>query len=315
MKIVSFFNVKGGVGKTTLTILTAITLSKEGSKVLIIDADTQANLTQFLYKVSHNDKTMFDGLADNLSANELIIKSPTSKVLIIDADTQANLTQFLYKVSHNDKTMFDGLADNLSANELIIKSPTDKYKNIDIIPSDLSLSVLSEYLTTKTNREKSVWRWFKSNIDTLKEYDYIFVDLSPSYDLIARNFMLISDSIITPIAYQDIASIRGCELFYLKYNQDLEDMEMENNAKRAVVINSFTSRKLSTGDIFFEKLNEFDDIKRDLLESKISDTTVIKNAILCKLDIEDYCRKIKKSHKVREEFKEVIDELKERDVL
>ena len=240
MKIVSFFNVKGGVGKTTLTILTAITLSKEGSKVLIIDADTQANLTQFLYKVSHNDKTMFDGLADNLSANEL---------------------------------------------------------------------------TTKTNREKSVWRWFKSNIDTLKEYDYIFVDLSPSYDLIARNFMLISDSIITPIAYQDIASIRGCELFYLKYNQDLEDMEMENNAKRAVVINSFTSRKLSTGDIFFEKLNEFDDIKRDLLESKISDTTVIKNAILCKLDIEDYCRKIKKSHKVREEFKEVIDELKERDVL
>ena len=167
MKIVSFFNVKGGVGKTTLTILTAITLSKEGSKVLIIDADTQANLTQFLYKVSHNDKTMFDGLADNLSANELIIKSPT-----------------------------------------------DKYKNIDIIPSDLSLSVLSEYLTTKTNREKSVWRWFKSNIDTLKEYDYIFVDLSPSYDLIARNFMLISDSIITPIAYQDIASIRGCELFF-----------------------------------------------------------------------------------------------------
>ena len=66
MKIVSFFNVKGGVGKPTLTILTAIALSKEGSKVLIIDADTQANLTQFLYKVSHDDKTMFDGLADNI---------------------------------------------------------------------------------------------------------------------------------------------------------------------------------------------------------------------------------------------------------
>ncbi|MEG0857025.1 MAG: ParA family protein [Terrisporobacter sp.] len=268
MKIISFFNVKGGVGKTTLTILTAINLSKEGSKVLIIDADTQANLTQFLYKVSHDDKTMFDGLADNITAEELIIKSPT-----------------------------------------------DKYTNIDLIPSDLSLSVLSEYLTTKTNREKSVWRWFKNNLEILKDYDYIFVDLSPSYDLIARNFMLISDSIITPIAYQDIASIRGCELFYLKYNQDLEDMEMENNAKRAVVINSYTSRKLSTGEIFWEKLNEFDDIKKDLINAKISDTTVIKNAIISKLDIEDYCRKIKKSHKVREEFKEVINELKERDVL
>lgn len=268
VKIVSFFNVKGGVGKTTLTILSAIALSKEGSRVLIIDADTQANLTQFLYKVSHSDKTMFDGLADNLSAEELIIKSPC-----------------------------------------------ERYKNIDIIPSDLSLSVLSEYLTTKTNREKSVWRWFKSNVDALSEYDYIFVDLSPSYDLIARNFMLCSDSIITPIAYQDIASIRGCELFYLKYNQDLEDMEMENMAKRAVVINSYTSRKLSTGDIFWEKLNEFDHIKKDLINAKISDTTVIKNAIISKLDIDDYCRKIKKSHKVREEFKEVISELKERDVL
>ena len=268
MKIVSFFNVKGGVGKTTLTILTAITLSKEGKKVLIIDADTQANLTQFMYKVSHNDKTLFDGLINSLSADQLILKSPL-----------------------------------------------EKYPNIDLIPSDLSLSVLSEYLTTKTNREKSVWRWFKNNIDIIKEYDYIFVDLSPSYDLIARNFMIISDSIITPIAYQDIASIRGCELFYQKFNEDLNDMEMENDAKRAVLINSFTSRKLSTGDIFMEKLEEYPYIKNDLLDSKLSDTTLIKNAILNKLDLEDYCKKNKKPHKVREEFKDVINELKQKGVL
>ena len=268
MKILSFFNVKGGVGKTTLTILTAITLSKEGKKVLIIDADTQANLTQFMYKVSHNDKTLFDGLINSLSADQLILKSPI-----------------------------------------------ERYPNIDLIPSDLSLSVLSEYLTTKTNREKSVWRWFKNNIDVIKEYDYIFVDLSPSYDLIARNFMLISDSIVTPIAYQDIASIRGCELFYQKFNEDLNDMEMENDAKRAVLINSFTSRKLSTGDIFMEKLEEYPYIKNDLLDSKLSDTTLIKNAILNKLDIEDYCKKNKKPHKVREEFKEVINELKQKGVL
>jgi len=36
LKIVSFFNVKGGVGKTTLTILTAIKLSKKGKKIFII---------------------------------------------------------------------------------------------------------------------------------------------------------------------------------------------------------------------------------------------------------------------------------------
>lgn len=130
--------------------------------------------------------------------------------------------------------MFESLTDNFKAKEIVIKASLEKYSNIDLIPSDLSLSVLSEFLTTKINREKSVWRWFKNNIDTLKHYDYIFIDLSPSYDLIARNFMIISDSIITPLEYQDIASIRGCELFYQRFNQDLEDMKIENETKRAI---------------------------------------------------------------------------------
>lgn len=34
MKICSFFNVKGGVGKTTLTILTSIKLSKEKKSII-----------------------------------------------------------------------------------------------------------------------------------------------------------------------------------------------------------------------------------------------------------------------------------------
>jgi chromosome partitioning protein len=268
MKIVSFFNVKGGVGKTTLTILTSMALSKEGRRVLIIDADTQANLTQFVYKITHNDKTMFHGLADNLLAEEMVIESPM-----------------------------------------------EKYKNIDIIPSDLSLSVLSEYLTTKVNRERSVWRWFKNNVGFLRKYDYIFIDLSPSYDLVARNFMIVSDSIITPIAYQNIASIRGCELFYQKYNKDLEEMEIQTSANRAVIINSYTNCNLSTGKVFDMKLSEFEDIKNDLLDSKLSDTTVVKNAILNRLDIEDYCKKIRKNHKIKYEFRNVLNELIEKEIL
>lgn len=268
MQIISFFNVKGGVGKTTLGILTAMKLSKLGKKILIIDADTQANLTQFIYKVSHNNKTMFEALIDNSTAEEVIIK----------------------KVS-------------------------DKYPNIDLIPSDLSLSVLSECLTAKTNREKSAWRWFKSNINVLKNYDYIFIDLSPSYDLIARNFMIISDSIITPLEYQDIASIRGCELFYQKFNSDLDEMEMQNNAKRAVVINSFTNRKLSSGETFNEYLDTFNDIKKDLLNCKLSETTIIKNAIINNMDLEDYLSKNKKTHRIKVEFNEFINELMERGIL
>lgn len=268
MKICSFFNVKGGVGKTTLTILTAMKLSKEGKKILLIDADTQANLTQFLYKVVHDDKTLFQMLTENTTAKEVILKSPV-----------------------------------------------EEFKNIDIIPSDISLSVLSEYLSTQMGREKAVWRWFKNNIDDVEKYDYIFVDLSPSYDLIARNFMLISDSIITPIEYQDIASIRGCELFYQKFKQDLEFLDIKSNTKRAVVINSYTTRKLSTGDLFNTYLDKFENIKKDLLQARISETTVVRNAILNKMDLEDYCRKIKKAHKVRSDFNEFIEELKAKEVL
>ena len=43
MKVVAFFNHKGGVGKTTIVFNTAIALGELGHKVAIVDADAQAN--------------------------------------------------------------------------------------------------------------------------------------------------------------------------------------------------------------------------------------------------------------------------------
>lgn len=45
MKVISFFNHKGGVGKTTLIFNVGVALAKYGRRVLFIDADAQANLT------------------------------------------------------------------------------------------------------------------------------------------------------------------------------------------------------------------------------------------------------------------------------
>ncbi|CEN21725.1 hypothetical protein [Paraclostridium sordellii] len=42
--------------------------------------------------------------------------------------------------------MFEALTDNFKAKEVVIKAHLEKHSNIDLIPSDLCLSVLSEFL-------------------------------------------------------------------------------------------------------------------------------------------------------------------------
>lgn len=61
MKLISFVAIKGGVGKTTLALLTGQYLANKGKKVLFMDLDHQCNLTHFydVYKDSETVANIF----------------------------------------------------------------------------------------------------------------------------------------------------------------------------------------------------------------------------------------------------------------
>ena len=63
-KIISIANHKGGVGKTTTTVNLSAGLNQKGKKILCIDLDPQANLTQSL-GVKDCEYSIYDSLTQN----------------------------------------------------------------------------------------------------------------------------------------------------------------------------------------------------------------------------------------------------------
>lgn len=65
MRRIAAINLKGGVGKTTVSINLGFELAKMGKNVLLIDADTQENATDFLFGPDRNFMpTLYHFMAD-----------------------------------------------------------------------------------------------------------------------------------------------------------------------------------------------------------------------------------------------------------
>jgi chromosome partitioning protein len=95
MKIIAVMNQKGGVGKTTVTVNFASGLVRAGRKVLVIDADLQANTTTaFGLEVKHKNEITCDLLSiltnncnmqDALLTRSIQVKNKLSQIFMIPA--------------------------------------------------------------------------------------------------------------------------------------------------------------------------------------------------------------------------------------
>lgn len=190
--VISTVNMKGGVGKTTLTVNLATCLAKNyGKRVLVVDLDSQISATLSM-----------------MSPHEFAKVRKKGRTLSYLIDT-------FIKGTFQKKVKIE---------EIICQSVCN-IKNLDLLPGDIELYdeyIVSEMLHKQaiTEPEKDFNRvWNNFEVIMIREilapiignYDFVIIDCAPSYNLLTRSGIAASDFYLLP-ARPEPLSLVGIQL-------------------------------------------------------------------------------------------------------
>jgi chromosome partitioning protein len=195
-KVVSFVNLKGGVGKTTLAVAFASYCAKiKKKKTLLVDLDPQTNAT--FWTIGYDKWEQFSGtngsVADILGAAE-------------------------HKKAHDKKT---------TVADVTIKAPTF---GIDLVPSHLDLYSIDLDLASVPLKELKLQRALKSVKD---QYEVIVCDCPPNLTIPTQNALAASTHYVVPVSL-DFLSVLGIGILLSRIEKLGE--ELDNHPKLVGIV-------------------------------------------------------------------------------
>lgn len=186
--VVTVMNMKGGVGKTTVSthlagLLGRYSVQKKTRKILAIDYDPQFNMSQTFLA----PKTYFQLEKDR----------KTTLSILLDDDGDLNPYQLQVPGNHNPPDVTK-LATRLYNNA------SDKNGYLDLIPSTLDLMYVA--LGQANTQTKPIEERFRKFIEQCrKHYDIIIIDCHPAGSLFTKTSLRNSDHVLIPVIPQRYA--------------------------------------------------------------------------------------------------------------